>query len=83
MDTITVPIKKRKNIDLPENTFRALSVLAAANGKNLKSYIENILNEEAKLLEEEEVYHVLLKNHETQEIISKEEKATLEDWLGL
>jgi hypothetical protein len=83
MVTKTIQAKKRKNIDLPENTFRALSVLAAANGKNLKTYIENILNEEARLLEEEEVYHVLLKNKDTQEIISKEEKATLEDWLGL
>jgi hypothetical protein len=83
MDTTTIPAKKRKNIDLPENTFRALSVLAAANGKNLKTYIENILTEEARLLEEEEVYHILLKNKDTQEIISKEEKATLEDWLGL
>jgi len=83
MDTTSVPVKRRKNIDLQENTFRALSVLAAANGKNLKTYIENILNEEARLLEEEEVYHVLLKNQETQEIISTEEKANLEEWLGL
>ena len=75
--------KKRKNIDLPEKTFRSLSVLAAANGKNLKAYIENVLEEEARLLEEEEVYHVLLKNPETQEILSAEEKQTFESWLGL
>jgi hypothetical protein len=34
MDLNTSSRKKRKNIDLPEDTFRALSVLAAANGKN-------------------------------------------------
>jgi|WetSurSiteA1Bulk_404760.scaffolds.fasta_scaffold585602_1 hypothetical protein len=79
----TVQAKKRKNIDLPERTFRSLSVLAAANGKNLKAYIENVLEEEAKLLEEEEVYHILLKNPETQEILSAEEKRTFETWLGI
>jgi len=79
----TVQSKKRKNIDLPERTFRSLAVMAAVNGKSLKSYIENILEEEAKLLEEEEVYKVLLKNPETQEIISEEEKEKFETWLGV
>jgi hypothetical protein len=80
---VTVQVKKRKNIDLPEKTFRSLSVLAAANGKNLKAYIENVLEEEAKLFEEEEIYHVLLKNPETQEILTDEEKSAFENWLGL
>jgi hypothetical protein len=79
---VTVQVKKRKNIDLPEKTFRSLSVLAAANGKNLKAYIENVLEEEAKLFEEEEIYHVLLKNPETQEILTDEEKSAFENWLG-
>ena len=75
--------KKRKNIDLTEDTFRALSVLAAANGKNLKAYIEIILNNEARMLNEETIYGELLKNPESQEIISFEEKETFEAWLGL
>jgi hypothetical protein len=83
MQITTTPVKKRKNIDLSEETFRSLSVLAAANGKNLKTYIENILEEEAKLMEEEEVYRILLNNPETQEIILPDEKANFEDWLGV
>jgi predicted DNA binding CopG/RHH family protein len=53
MSTISLINKRRKNIDLSEDTFRALSVLASANGKNLKAYIETILNDEAKMLNEE------------------------------
>ena len=34
---------KRKNIDLPLETLQKLSMLAVANGKSLKSYIENLL----------------------------------------
>lgn len=83
MSTITLGNKKRKNIDMTEDTFRALSVLAAANGKNLKAYIENILNNEARMLNEETIYSELLKNPESQEIISLDEKESFEAWLGL
>jgi len=83
MNTITITHRKRKNIDMTEDTFRALSVLAAANGKNLKVFIETILNNEAKMLYEEALYREFLKNPETQEIVSPEEKATFEEWLGL
>lgn len=34
---------KRKNIDLPLETFHKLSLLAVAQGKSLKAYIESIL----------------------------------------
>lgn len=34
---------KRKNIDLPVETLQKLSIMAAAQGKSLKKYIENIL----------------------------------------
>jgi len=83
MSTITLANKKRKNIDLTEDTFRALSVLASANGKNLKAYIESILNDEAKMLNEETIYREFLKDPESQEIVSSEEKASFEKWLGL
>ena len=36
-------ITKRKNIDLPIDTFQKLAVLAAAQGRSLKKYIEQIL----------------------------------------
>ncbi len=83
MSAITLANKKRKNIDLTEDTFRSLSVLASANGKNLKAYIESILNDEAKMLNEEMIYREFLKDPESQEIISSDEKATFEKWLGL
>jgi len=83
MSTITSATKKRKNIDLPEETFRALSVLAAANGKNLKSFIETILDDEARKLSEEKIYREFLKDPESQEIVSSDEKAKFENWLGL
>ena len=83
MSAITLSNKKRKNIDLSEDTFRALSVLASANGKNLKAYIETILNNEAKMLNEETIYREFLKNPESQEIVNSDEKATFEDWLGV
>ena len=83
MSTIALGNKKRKNIDLTDDTFRALSVLAAANGKNLKAFIEIILNNEARMLNEETIYSELLKNPESQEIISFEEKETFEKWLGI
>ncbi|HBB92122.1 MAG: hypothetical protein A2X22_10270 [Bacteroidetes bacterium GWF2_49_14] len=83
MNSDTSPGKKRKNIDLPEDTFRALSVLAAANGKNLKVFIESLLNDEARMLTEETIYLEFLKNPESQEMVSAEEKASFEEWLAL
>jgi hypothetical protein len=83
MDTIALTNKKRKNIDLSEDTFRALSILASANGKNLKVYIESILNNEAKMLNEETIYREFLKEPESQEIVSPDEKASFDKWLGV
>lgn len=34
---------KRKNIDLPIDTIQKLSVMAVAQGKSLKAYIEQVL----------------------------------------
>jgi predicted DNA-binding protein len=45
--------KKRKNIDLPTETFTKLSILASAQGKSLKAYIENILISKADSLKVE------------------------------
>ena len=81
--SITQISKKRKNIDLSDETFRALSVLASANGKNLKLYIETILDNEAQMLNEEIIYRELLKNPESQEIVSLDERVNFESWLGV
>lgn len=48
MNTATL---KRKNIDLTENTIRKLSILAAAQGRSLKGYIEDILTDKANSVE--------------------------------
>ncbi|MBO5268907.1 MAG: hypothetical protein J6B13_09150 [Muribaculaceae bacterium] len=34
---------RRKNIDLPADTLQKLSLMAVAQGKSLKSYIESVL----------------------------------------
>ena len=34
---------KRKNIDLPSDVLKKLSIMAVAQGKSLKAYIESIL----------------------------------------
>ncbi|MDE6509809.1 MAG: hypothetical protein K2K99_06385 [Muribaculaceae bacterium] len=34
---------KRKNIDLPVDTLQKLSIMAAAQGRSLKNFIESIL----------------------------------------
>lgn len=39
---------KRKNIDLPIDTLQKLSIMAVAQGKSLKSYIESILISKAE-----------------------------------
>ncbi len=38
---------KRKNIDLPEETWQKLSLMAVASGKSLKAYAESILKDKA------------------------------------
>lgn len=41
---------KRKNIDLPIETMQKLSIMAIAQGKSLKNYIETILISKADSL---------------------------------
>lgn len=43
MSTSVTASLKRKNIDLPVETLQKLSLLAVAQGKSLKAYIENLL----------------------------------------
>ncbi len=79
MNTTTL---KRKLIDLPEDTFRNLSILAAAEGKSLKSYIESLLISEAKLMSDEDIYTQLLKTVPEGKIVATaEEQKAFEQWL--
>ncbi len=41
---------KRKNIDLPIDTLQKLSLMAVAQGKSLKGYIESILISKAETI---------------------------------
>ena len=43
MAKATTIARKRKNIDLPVETLQKLSMMAVAQGKSLKSYIESLL----------------------------------------
>ena len=43
--------KKRKNIDLPVETLKKLSIMAAAQGKILKAFIEHLIMAKAESLE--------------------------------
>lgn len=76
----TTILKKRKIIDLPEDTFRSLSVKAAAKGKNLKVFIEELLINEAKAEPtDEEIYKFMLNTHpEGKESIGDEEAGEFE-----
>ena len=73
--------KKRKLIDISEDTLNVLSFKAATKGKSLKAYIESLIEREAKV-SDEELYAFMLEHHPT-EPISEEEKKEFESWLGV
>jgi hypothetical protein len=83
---MTTPVlqKKRKNIDLPVDTFRNLSIRAAAEGTNLKAYIENLLIVEANLFSDEELYKFLNNTKPNGNVfLNESEQTAFENWLGL
>jgi uncharacterized protein YicC (UPF0701 family) len=76
--------RKRKIIDLNENTFKILSIKAAEEGTNLKALIEKSLDELAENIQDSQLYSYLLKNYpEGKEAIGSLEKEEFENWLGL
>ena len=84
MSTATVTPSKRKIIDLNEDTFKTLSIMAIQKGTNLKHYIEDILNEIAEDYEDAKLYAKLSKEHPEGLVpASKEEQEELEKWLGV
>ena len=83
MSTLVIE-KKRKNIDIPMNTFRNLSFRAVSEGKSLKSYIENILIMEANAVSDEELYRFLTTNKPQGDVyLNKTEQNEFENWLGI
>ena len=45
MNTTTLSPSKRKIINLDEETFKTLSIMAIEEGTNLKNYIEKLLSD--------------------------------------
>jgi hypothetical protein len=83
METATLT-KKRKNIDIPTDTFRRLSIRAAADGKSLKSYIEYLLVMEANCMSDEELYGYLAANKPDGNVyLDAAEQQNFENWLGI
>lgn len=72
---------KRTIIDLPEETSRNLSIMAAAEGKNLKSFIESLLISMAKGLNSDNIYKGLLRSDSEGNMeISEKERKEFEKW---
>ena len=75
---------KKKIIDLKEDTFKALSVMAARQGTNLKRLIENLLDKAAEEYDESETYRYLADNYPDGKVmLEKEERKEFMDWLGV
>lgn len=75
---------KKKIIDLKEDTFKALSIMAIQHGTNLKKFIEKILDNVADNYDDTSLYEHLSKvDPEGKQRISSTEKADFESWLGL
>lgn len=84
MRTSTIVPSKRKIIDLNEDTFKTLSIMAIQKGTNLKNYIEDVLNEIAENYEDSKLYAKLSKEHpEGLTRASKKEQEDFENWLGV
>ena len=75
---------KKITIDLSEDTFRWLSIMAANKGTNLKNLIEGILEKAAEEYDENKQYAWLSENiSEGKEMVGEEEKKAFESWLGV
>ncbi len=75
---------KKKIIDLNENTFKVLSVMAARQGTNLKKLIENLLDKKAEEYDDSEAYRYMSENYlDGQVKLEKNERKEFMDWLGV
>ena len=75
---------KKKIIDLKEDTFKALSVMAARQGTNLKKLIENLLDKTAEEYDDSEAYRYMSENYPDGQVkLEKNERKEFMDWLGV
>jgi hypothetical protein len=81
---VVIPTSKRKVIDLKDDTFRLLSVMAAQQGTNLKRFIENLLDRAAEEYDDATIYRLLSEKKPEGKIkLNAQEKKDFENWLGL
>ena len=79
---------KRKVIDIPEDVFRRLSIKAAAQGTNLKRYIEGLLAKDVEdavaNMADSEAYR-WLSTHDPDGLVpaGKEEQDEFRKWLAV
>ena len=75
---------KKITIDLSEDTFRWLSIMAANKGTNLKNLIEVLLEKAAEEFDGNKQYGWLSENiSEGKEMVAEQEKKEFESWLGV
>lgn len=83
MNTTTIPTK-RKIINLKDDTFKALSIMAIQHGTNLKNFIETTLDRIAENYDDEKLYAYLVKNFpDGKERLNETEKKDFESWLDI
>jgi len=83
MATTALQLKKI-TIDLSEDTFRWLSIMAANKGTNLKNLIEVLLEKAAEEFDENKQYAWLSENiSEGKIMVGEQEKKEFESWLGV
>lgn len=83
MITATVPSRK-KLIDLKDETFKALSVMAVQRGTNLKNFIETILDRVADDYDDALQYQTLSKTDpDGKQPLTPSEQSDFENWLGV
>jgi hypothetical protein len=80
----TAVVKKRKVIDMDEQTFKILSIKAASTGTNLKALIERILSSMAENIEDADMYKFLIQTDpDGKKVLDKKEQDAFENWLGI
>ena len=84
MKTTALSPSKRKIINLDEETFKTLSIMAIEEGTNLKNYIEKVLSDIADNYQDSKLYAKLSKERpEGHIILNQQEKTDFENWLGV
>jgi len=75
---------KKKIINLKEDTFKALSVMAARQGTNLKKLIESLLDKTAEEYDDSEAYRYMSEKYPEGKVkLEKNERKEFMDWLGV